>query len=174
MNLRFPAFADDFKKLLEYARGKKIAVAGHMRPDGDCVGSQLALADFLRQAGADEVVCINQNPIPYLYENLAAGEEMLSAEDFTDTSFEIVTVDCADYSRVNAKLCERFPEALACIDHHATNSPSSKINIIDSCASATAELLTGLALDAGLKISPRVANLLYAGIAMDTRQFTTT
>ncbi len=174
MNLRFPNFAADFKELLEYAREKKIAVAGHMRPDGDCIGSQLALADFLRQAGAKSVVCINQNPIPYLYENLAVGEKIHPAEDFADTSYEIVTVDCADCKRVNDSLCERFPNILACIDHHTTNSTTAKINIIDSQASATTEILAGLALDAGLQISPRIANLLYAGIVMDTRQFTTT
>ncbi len=174
MKLRFPTFADEFKKLLEIVSGKNIAVVGHMRPDGDCIGSQFALADFFRQVGAKNVVCLNQNPIPYLYENLVGDEKLFSAEDFDDASYEIVTVDCADYRRTNLKLCEQFPNVLACIDHHATNSPSARINIIDSKASATAEILAGLALDANLKISEKVANLLYTGIVMDTRQFTTT
>ncbi|MBR7106148.1 MAG: DHH family phosphoesterase [Opitutales bacterium] len=174
MSQFFPAFVDSFNELLTLVKDKKIAVVGHMRPDGDCIGSQFALAEFLRQAGAKDVVCLNQNPVPYLYENLGAGEKMLSAEDFTDTSYEIITVDCADYKRTNLTLCERFPNVLACIDHHASNAPSAKINIIDSKASATAELIAGLAFDANLKFSERVCNLLYTGIVMDTRQFTTT
>ncbi len=174
MSLYFPAYYDDFKDLLKTARGKKIAIVGHMRPDGDCISSQFALADFLRQAGAAEVVCLNQNPVPYLYENFVGTEKMLDAETFDDQSFEIVTVDCADYHRTNEALCARFPNPLACIDHHVSNRPIAKISIIDSKASATAELLAGLAFDAALKITKEAANRLYMGIVMDTRQFTTT
>ncbi|MDY5583294.1 MAG: DHH family phosphoesterase [Candidatus Merdousia sp.] len=174
MSLFFPEYAEEFRALLDAARGRKIAVAGHMRPDGDCISSQFAAADFLRQAGAAQVVCVNQNKVPYLYENFAVGETMLDAETFDDASFDIMTVDCADYARTNLSLCKRFPEPLACIDHHATNRPSAKINIIDAKAGATAELIGGLALDAGLEISKETANRLYMGIVMDTRQFTTT
>ena len=174
MSQYFPAHYDDFNDLLKAVRGRKIAVAGHMRPDGDCISSQFAVAEFLRQSGAAEVVCVNQNPVPQLYENFVGNEKMLEAETFDDSSFEIVTVDCADYRRSNEKLCERFPLPLACIDHHASNRPYAKINIIDQKASATAEIVAGLAFDAKLKISPQNADRLYMGIVMDTRQFTTT
>ena len=50
MSQFFPAFVDSFNELLTLVKDKKIAVVGHMRPDGDCIGSQFALADFLRQA----------------------------------------------------------------------------------------------------------------------------
>lgn len=66
---------------------------GTHAPDGDCVSSQFAAADFLRQAGAAVVVCVNQNKVPYLYENFAVGETMLDAETFDDASFDIMTVD---------------------------------------------------------------------------------
>ena len=52
----FPELKDGFKKLLAEAKGKKIAVAGHMRPDGDCVSSEFALADILEKAGAAEAI----------------------------------------------------------------------------------------------------------------------
>ena len=93
MSLFFPEYAEEFRALLDAARGRKIAVAGHMRPDGDCISSQFAAADFLRQAGAAVVVCVNQNKVPYLYENFAVGETMLDAETFDDASFDIMTVD---------------------------------------------------------------------------------
>ena len=169
----FPELKEDFKRLLKAAAGKKIAVAGHMRPDGDCISSQFALADILRECGAEEVVCLNQNPLPYLYEHFAYGSKLQSAAEFCDDSFEIVTVDCADYKRTNLELCSRFPSPLGCIDHHATNNTYAKINIIDTRASATAELIAGMTFDAGLKISKENANRLYMGIVMDTRQFTT-
>lgn len=169
----FPQLEGFFPELLAACRGKKIAVAGHMRPDGDCAASQFALADILSGAGAAEVVCVNQNPLPRLYENFAYGRKFLDAEAFDDRSFEIVTVDCADYARTNLRLCERFPSPLGCIDHHFSNHSSARINAIDPSASATAELIAGMAFDAGLEISPENACRLYMGIATDTRQFTT-
>lgn len=169
----FPHLEKNFSELLEACRGRNIAVVGHMRPDGDCVGSQFALADILASAGAKKTVCLNQNGLPRLYENFAYGREFLSAEDFDDPSFDIVTVDCADYARTNLKLRERYPSPLGCIDHHVTNNTVAKINAIDPSASATAEIIAGMAFDAGIKISPDTANRLYMSIATDTRQFTT-
>lgn len=170
----FPELKDGFKKLLAEAKGKKIAVVGHMRPDGDCVSSEFALADVLERAGAAEVVCLNQNPVPYLYENFKYGRDFLPAETFTDTSFEIVTVDSADYARTNDALRARFPKPLGCIDHHVSNDAGyAKINLIDTKAAATAELLAGLMMDAGVDISRENANRLFMGTVMDTRQFTT-
>ena len=169
----FPELAKPFAELLKACVGKNIAVAGHMRPDGDCAASQFALADILLQEGAKSVVCVNQNDLPRLYENFKYGREYVNAETFEDATFEVVTVDCADYTRTNLKLCERFPTPLGCIDHHFSNNSVARINAIDPTASATAELIAGLSFDAGIKISPENANRLYMGIVMDTRQFTT-
>ena len=173
MPLFFPELRNDFQRLINSVSGKKIAVAGHMRPDGDCISSQFALADILAGCGAKEVVCLNQNPLHYLYENFAYGSKLLNASEFADTSFEIVTVDCADYKRTNLELCARFPAPLGCIDHHATNDTYAQINIIDTHAAATAELIAGMAFDEGIHVSAENANRLYMGIVMDTRQFTT-
>ncbi len=169
----YPELSAEFKKLLESAKGAKIAVVGHMRPDGDCISSQYAMREILKWAGAKEVVVLNQNTMPRLYENFADASLLRDAETFDDKSFELVLVDCADYARSNLSLCERFPTPLACIDHHATNKGYGKINIIDSQASATAELISALCFDVGVELSAQTASLLYMGIVMDTRQFTT-
>lgn len=169
----FPEFEDDFKNLLSRTRGLKVAIAGHMRPDGDCVSSQFALAEILKNSGVKEVVCVNQNTLPELYKNFAYGMEFLSAETFEKTDFKLITVDCADVARTNEKLTQRFPNTFACIDHHVTNNPKAEINILDPKAGATAEIIAGLAMDANCPISKENANRLFMGIAMDTRQFTT-
>lgn len=169
----FPHLAEKFSELLKSVKGRKIAVVGHMRPDGDCVASQFALADIFMQVGAADVVCLNQNEIPRLYGDFTYGRCFVDAEAFTDLSYDVITVDCADYKRTNLTFCGRFPEPLGCVDHHQTNNSVAKINIIEPTASATAELIAGLALDAGLKILPENATQLYMGIVMDTRQFTT-
>lgn len=169
----FPKSIEKFKELLAYAKGKKIAVAGHMRPDGDCVSSQFALAHFLRRAGASEVVCVNKDPVPALYKEFVGEEIFVSAQEFNDASYEIITVDCADYARISADFHLRFPQVFACVDHHISNPLYAKINILEAEASATAELLAGLAFDCGISLSKELASSLYMGIMMDTRQLTT-
>ena len=173
MSKYYPELSAEFKKLLDAAKGAKIAVVGHMRPDGDCIASEYAMAEILRGAGAREIAILNQNPMPRLYENFADSSVLKSAADFDDASFEIVAVDCADYARTNLALCGRFPRPLACIDHHATNPRYARINIIDSDASATAELIAAICFDLEIELSKRSAMLLYMGLVMDTRQFTT-
>ncbi len=170
----FPEFEGKFGELLEAVKGRKIAVIGHMRPDGDCVSSQMALAEIFRNAGAEEVVCLNKNPLPRLYKNFAYGQTIEPADEFARNDFEIVTVDCAVYARTSQAISERFPMPLGCIDHHVSKGLYARINIVDSHAASTAEVIAGLALDAGCAISKENANRLYMGMVMDTRQFTTT
>jgi len=171
----FPDFFADFQTLLKEAKGKNIAVIGHLRPDGDCISSMLGIAEILEAyAKPKRIVCLNKHDVPHLYEHFTYGKTVLSADDFTDESFEVITVDCADYKRVGEEFSNRFPKPLCCIDHHASNHTYAKINILDVKASATAEIIAGLAFDAGLKLSAQNANRLYMGLAMDTRQFTTT
>lgn len=164
---------ENFRRILAGVSGKKVVVAGHMRPDGDCIASALALADMLRNAGAKEVVCIDQNPAPRLYLNFLYGENILPAAEFDATDFLVISVDCADYARINETFSRRFPKPYACIDHHASNNSDAQIRIVDAQASATAELITLLALASGTPISAKNANRLYMGICTDTRQFTT-
>lgn len=164
----------NFAKLLDAANGGKFAVVGHMRPDGDCVAAQFATSELLRSRGASKVVCLNQNKIPHLYETLADGLEFTDAETFADTSFKIVLVDCSDLARANNALKEKFPEVFACIDHHASGKSTAQINIVDVEAGATAEIIALAVGGLGLEISRQTANLLFTGLATDTRQFTTT
>lgn len=174
MSKYFPKQQASFEKLLDCAKGKNIAVLGHIRPDGDCVSSTFALADILEGAGAKKTVCLNEHPLPYLYENFTYGRELLNVKDFDAKDFEIITVDCADYSRTGSSAPEKFPAPLGTIDHHVSNKPIAKISVLEPTSSATAELIAGLCLDAGIKLSKENANRLYMGMAMDTRQFTTT
>ena len=63
MSAFYPAFSADFVRLLERLRGRKVAVVGHARPDGDCIGSQVGLARVLAAAGHD-VTCVNADAVP--------------------------------------------------------------------------------------------------------------
>lgn len=169
----FPNSSLGFSEFLKNIKGGKFAVVGHMRPDGDCIGSQVAMAYLLRKFGAQEVVCLNKNDVPSLYKEFICGETFLSTETFDDASFEIVTVDCADIKRISDVLGSKFPEPFACFDHHVSNKPYAKINVIESTASATAELLAGLMADFDIEFTSEIASALFMALMMDTRQLTT-
>ncbi len=169
----FPEFKEAFGGLLDYCKGRKIAVAGHMRPDGDCVSSTIALVWALRECGASEVVALNRDSVPFLYRNIAAGTEFIKTDSFDFDGFETITVDCADPKRVSDTFSERVPCPLASIDHHVSNNAFAKTNIICPDSAATAELLAGMFFDAGLRPPKEVCNALFTGIVTDTRSFTT-
>lgn len=169
----FPDSAANFKRLLEECKGRKIAVAGHMRPDGDCISSQLAMAYLFRKWGAAEVVCVNKDEIPHLYKEFAGSEKFLLSEEFNGEGYDIVAVDCADYERISPTFSARFPAPFACVDHHVSNAPYARINILESKSAATAELIAGMMYDAKIEIPQALANTLYMGVMTDTRQLTT-
>jgi len=172
-NKFYPELSESFDLLIKSSVGKNIAIIGHMRPDGDCIGSQIALASVMRDAGAKNVICLNKHEVPSLYTKYAEGETFISADDFNDLSYEIIAVDCADYSRTSEFIKEKFPIPLCAIDHHINDTKYAKINLICQTSSATCELIAGMLFDANIKINKKIANALYVGMVMDTRQFTT-
>ncbi len=170
----FPELNEGFLQMLESLKGKKIAILGHMRPDGDCIGSQVAFAKFLRKyADCADVICINKDNVPYLYQEYLSGEKFIYADEFKDTSYDILTVDCASYERTSTNINELFPSPLGAIDHHLSNNSYAKFNLIDPTSASTTELISGLLLDCGFEIDEEMANALYVGLLMDTQQFTT-
>ena len=168
----FPHLAADFQRLLARLAGRKVAVVGHARPDGDCIGSQVGLARILAAAGHD-VTCVNADPVPRRLEFLVRGMTFVRADEMLrdPRDYAAVFVDSADHARPGERLRGRFPAPVGNIDHHLSNVGYAEINVVDSAAAATAEILTGLALDHGLTIDAQAANGLYAGILTDTGQF---
>lgn len=172
MSKFYPAFATDFRRLLGRLVGRKVAVVGHARPDGDCIGSQVGLARVLAAAGHD-VTCVNADAVPRRLEFLVPGMKFLRTDDVLKdpTDYAVIFVDCADQARVGERLKVRFPQPLANIDHHLSNAGYAEINLVDSGSAATCEILTGLACDHGLKMDAQAAQALYTGILTDTGQF---
>ena len=166
----YPNTSLQFKSLVESLSGKKIAVIGHVRPDGDCIGSQVALCRALRSLGI-ESVCVNQDEIPGVLKFLAENTPFYRGADFDFSGWEVVTVDCADHKRIGVDIAARAPKPLGNIDHHISNTLYGEVNLIEGTSSATGEILSGYFLDCGYEIDPDTANALYVGIATDTGQF---
>jgi len=166
----FPEQNAAFAELLAAVAGRKVAVLGHMRPDGDCIGSQVALTRALRAIGVD-AVAVNRHPSPRDIQPFVGDTPLLLAERFVFDGHLSINVDCADPIRVSQRLLDVFPETLGNIDHHISNPNYAKINIVEPGSAATAELLAGLFDDFALPVDPTTAQALYVGMATDTAQF---
>lgn len=168
----YPELSAQFARLLASLAGRKIAVIGHARPDGDCIGSQVALARVLASRGHD-VICVNADAIPRRLRFLVSGmtfvrtDEALTLPDDRAAIF----VDCADHARPGERLKVKFAAPTAVIDHHLSNVGFGTVNLVDSASAATCEILAGVFFDNGLEVDPQTAQALYVGILTDTGQF---
>lgn len=171
MSLLYPQLHDAFARLLADCAGRRVVVIGHARPDGDCIGSQVAVARLLRARGVD-AVCCNPDPVPRRLAFLVPAElAFIPLETALAERRAAIFVDCADRNRASAKFAEAFPRPLGNIDHHLSNPRFAEHNLIDTPSAATAEILAGLAQDAALPLDPVIGMALYTGIATDTGQF---
>ncbi len=172
MESYFPALAADFVRLRAALAGRAVAVIGHARPDGDCIGSQVALARVLIALGHD-VVCVNSDIVPRRLLFLVPDTKFIRTDEALalPPGRAAVFVDCADHARSGDRLKAHFSAPVGNIDHHRSNTGYAAINLIDNAAAATGEILAGLFLDADLPIDARTAQALYTGILTDTGQF---
>lgn len=166
----YPEFRAAFAALLNSLRGQRVAVIGHQRPDGDCIGSQVALTRVLRSQGID-AIAINPDPVPRRIKFLLGDTPFFERDAIAHDGRVAVFTDCADHARAGDKMRALYPQAFAAFDHHLSNGGFAAHNFIDTKSAATAELLAGLFLDAGLPIDATTAQALYTGIMTDTGQF---
>lgn len=166
----YPQFQAEFARLLAELAGQKIVVLGHQRPDGDCVGSQVALCRVLRARGLD-AICVNPDAVPRRLRFLVGDTPFFQRDAVGHADRVSLFVDCADHERAGEKIRLMHPQPLGCVDHHRSNPGYARFNFVDPDSAAAAEMLAGLFLDAGLKIDATTAQALFTGIMTDTGQF---
>lgn len=166
----YPEESQRFAAAVEQLKGTKVAVLGHQRPDGDCIGSIVAVVRVLKSLGI-EAVGLNRDPAPRSLEAFVGDTPLHLAADFQADGHLAVTVDSADFKRVGERLNQLFPQVALNIDHHISNQNYAQENIVVGQASATAEILAGIFFDLGYAIDAVTAQALYVGIATDTGQF---
>jgi phosphoesterase RecJ-like protein len=166
----FTKFAGRFAVLLHELEGQQAVVIGHQRPDGDCIGSQVALCRVLRSQGID-AVCLNADEVPRRIKFLLGDTPFYNRENLPPGERFAIFTDCADHGRAGEKVRAMYPAPLACFDHHVSNVGFAKRNFVDAGSAATAEVLAGLFFDADLSIDATTAQALYTGIMTDTGQF---
>lgn len=171
MNNFFPEQAVQFDNVARELKGRKVAILGHLRPDGDCIGSQVALARVLNQHFGADATCYNGHPVPRACAPFVGDTPYRQAADGSAMEDVAISVDCADRSRFGEILGFQYPEIFLNVDHHISNTSYAKHNLVEGESSATGELLAGIFLDNAYPIDPVTAQALYVGIATDTGQF---
>lgn len=140
----------------------------HVAPDGDALGSCLALRSLLEQLGKQaRVIC--DDPVPHLYAFLPGAADVLDGDAPVDAR-AFVAVDCADAGRTGRQWSRKEDRPGLCIDHHITNQAFADANYIEDCA-ATGELICLLYEAFDQPIGPEAGACLYTAIATDTGNF---
>jgi len=159
--------------LLEAFRSSlRFILTSHARPDGDALGSVLALAEILDQLGRQTDV-VFADPIPLIYQtlpNIQRIHHKPSAVDIADHSIPAILLECDGIARTGLLGLE--DRLLINIDHHASGRNFASINWIDEQACAVGAMVYRIALAAKVEITPSMATCLYTSILSDTGAFT--
>ena len=149
---------------------ERICVVGHVRPDGDCIGSQLGLAIALKNQGK-KVVCWNQDPMPKKLAFLDPDKLLQKPEKGREFDCVIAT-DCASFERLGtAAACIGDRKLFINIDHHASNTRYADVNWIAARQPSTGELIFRLLRAANWAITREIADCLFTAISTDTGSF---
>jgi len=147
---------------------QRFVLSSHARPDGDSIGSQLAMAYALRALGK-EVVAVNADPAPPPLMAFPAVPGIRIAKEAVGTFDAAIIMECGDLSRTGVRGLERF--FLINIDHHPGNTAYGQINWFDPAAAACGEMVFDLVLALGVPLSPEIATHVYLAILTDTGSF---
>ena len=151
---------------------ESFAICGHVGPDGDCLGSQIALAAALRELGK-EVTCLlaKPDPIDHSLLFLPGLDEFVVGEDFADTPEVFIAVDVprSDRLETGEAVHARTPITIT-IDHHATEAPYSQYNYIDPDSASASVLVWELAKELEAT-NPECAMAALTGLITDTGRF---
>jgi phosphoesterase RecJ-like protein len=169
---------DQIQKILGLIRdNRRFLITSHRDPDGDSIGSQLALAYLLEKL---QKTCriVNQGELPQKYAFLDPGGKIDSFESLgnpSDASLEadiVFVLDCTSMNRIG-ELGEAIPARalIVNVDHHPDNEQFGTLNYVDPEASAVGEMIFHLIKSAGIPMIPEVATQLYAAILTDTGRF---
>lgn len=147
---------------------QRFGITSHIRPDGDSLGSSLALCWILRglKKDAEVIMC---DEVPHAYSKLP-GSELVRVVADVDRDYDAVfVIECSDVSRPGLPNLNR--QFVVNIDHHSTTELFGDVNWIDSTAAAVGEMIYNLAKAIGSRINPELASCVYAALLTDTGSF---
>ncbi len=163
-----------FKKAIPLLKANKsFLIVSHYSPDGDAIGSSLALGAALEKMGK-KVFIYNRDAVPFNLKFLQGSDKIrqtLPAEK-VDTA---IMVDCAQPKRISEDFAKAvtdkvFPK-LMCIDHHLLDHSTGDVDVIDSSAAASGVIVWKLLQELKVKVDAAIANQIFCAIVIDTGFF---
>ena len=164
-NSKFPEIAQILRE------HQRFAILGHVRPDGDALGSQLALALSLQALGKE--VCVwNEDGMLEKYSFLPRAEFLTKPPSIPEDFDVAIALDTAIQNRLGTALpAVRSAKIWINIDHHMSNPGYGDVVYVDSSAPATGEIIFRLIKSEGLPFNRDIAENLFAAISTDTGSF---
>ncbi|CAN5633925.1 bifunctional oligoribonuclease/PAP phosphatase NrnA [soil metagenome] len=152
---------------------EEVALACHVNPDGDALGSLLGASLALRKLSKKTYPSWDEEPfgLPAVYAFLPGAEALVDPADVPETD-TFLALDCGAADRLGAiEPRARRSRHVINVDHHPGNDNFGTHNIVVTSASSTAELVTALLGDMGVELDRDIATCLYTGLVTDTGRF---
>jgi phosphoesterase RecJ-like protein len=161
--------APELPQIVETIRSRaSFVLASHARPDGDSIGSQLAMAFALRELGKEAVV-VNSDPAPGPLQQFPGVGDIVIARRVERTADAAMIMECGDLARTGVEGLDRF--LLINIDHHPGNTAYGAINWFDPNAAACGEMVYDIVRALGVPLTVDIATHIYLAILTDTGSF---
>ncbi|HVZ84285.1 MAG TPA: bifunctional oligoribonuclease/PAP phosphatase NrnA [Terracidiphilus sp.] len=148
--------------------GERFLVCSHSRPDGDAVGSVLAMGMLLEQMGK-RADLVTADRIPSVYRSLPWAERLRTAMRVHGPYDAAILLECDSFERTRLRGLEEF--SIVNIDHHASGRAWGQVNWIDRGAASVGQLVHRLVRAAGAVVTPEMATCLYTTLLTDTGGF---
>jgi bifunctional oligoribonuclease and PAP phosphatase NrnA len=158
--------------LAELRQADKLLLTTHENPDGDALGSLLAMNWVLEQLGKDSLMFMSPDEFPLPWEYRGWTFNGIVGAPPTDVAERtIVFLDCGNIDRMPVDFLQAEGLHILNIDHHHDNTRFGTVNLVVPEASCTAEIVWRLAKELGAEITPAIADALYTGLVTDTGRF---
>jgi phosphoesterase RecJ-like protein len=160
---------NDLAAIVERIRaGERFVISSHQRPDGDAIGSAMAMAFALRALRKSADVVFDATP-PHFLQPFPGVERIRVSRDVRDTYDAAIVMECSSLDRTGVGGLDRSP--VVNIDHHVGNTRYGTLNWIDESAAACTELVFTLVEALGAPLTREVATHIYLGLLTDTGSF---
>lgn len=151
---------------------KRFAVIAHMRPDGDAIGSTIAMGEALRQMGK-EVTMLNEDGVPVNLRFMKGSDQVMRTPDHAIEADVLVSLDNGSWKRLGERSIRAVEGIDFClnIDHHETNDCYGDMCCIMPDKSSTGELLFDLFKSMNIPLNPAMRDAIYVAVSTDTGSF---
>ncbi len=146
----------------------RFVLSSHARPDGDAIGSQLAMA-FALEALGKQVAIVNRDPVPGPLQAFPGTERVQVAAEVADAFDAAIIMECSSLDRTGVAGLDR--SFVINIDHHQGNTGYGALNWFDGAAAACSEMVFDVIVALGVRLTPVIATHIYVGVLTDTGSF---